>query len=772
MKYTINKFLNVRFLSFSVMLLSLTFSTSYCGEDSVLSNIVKSLEDTILVVNQPDDATVAGNSTATFSVVAVSQNSNQLSYQWYSIVPGSTIINTIKGATKSSYVTPKLTDRDSGTQYFVIITSSATGKVTSKRATVTVDTSVTVSTQPEDVNVGVGSTHTFSIVATGASGLTYQWQKAFSGSNVFSDIARATGTSYTTDILSASSNGDRYKVKLTVGGRTIDSSIATITVTSVTITSHPNSLDLLLSYSNRAIFTVSASSTPASDLSYQWQKCIGGGTCTDIAGATSNRYETEVSVSDNGNEYRVVVKAALTTGFISVTSNNAILTVTQFTITQQPVNARILPLFRATFNVTAISNNALKPPSYQWQSAASGSTEFSNIEGATNSSYATPPVQSSQSGTRYRALLVLSEGIYVESEVATVTIISLTQTEIDNSRIPISLSISAPRGLVFDSLGNLYFCDSDNLRIIRVSPNGDSRVIAGTGTIGLTDDTDGFTVAADGTISGITSQFRSCFAIAIDSNDFLYIADQHNSSIRKISTTTGVVTTIAGTGTGGFADDADGFTVAANGTISGVTSQFAQPRGVAIDSMNNVYVADAWNNRIRKITPTGVVTTIAGTGPTQVSNGDFADDADGFTVAANGTISGITSLFSTPFGIAIDSQDNIYVADTNNNRIRKITSTGVVSTIAGTGTNGSADDTSGIENGITSQFSTPVSLAIDSLDNIYVNNAGSFARVAVISSETYIVNTVLNGNSQNGLAFFNNILYVVDTFNNRILKIQ
>ena len=539
MKYTINKFLNVRFLSFSVMLFSFLFSTSYCGEESVLTNIVKSLEDTILVVNQPVDSTVAGNSTATFSVVAVSQNSNQLTYQWQSITAGSAIVNTIKGATRSSYTTSKLTGSDSGTQYFVIITSSATGKVTSKRATVTVDTSVTVSTQPEDVNVGVGSTYTFNIVATSTTGsLSYQWQQSITGSTTFTDIPRATGSTYTTGILANSSNGTRYKVKLIVtGGKVVDSSIATLTVTDININSQPNSISVLIPIHNRAIFRVSATSTSGSALSYQWQKCIGGGTCIDIPGATNSTYETEVSVSDNRNEYRVVIKAAITDGFITKNSDSGRLSITQ------PISTTI---------------------------AGTGVANF--LDGA-------------------------------------------------------SAQFNSPSGVAVDSSGNVYVADFGNHRIRKITLSGNTSTFAGTGTASFLD--------------GASAQFNSPSGVAVDSSGNVYVADRSNHRIRKI-TPSGITSTIAGTGVrtldggvaGDFSEDTNGFIVAADGSISGITSQFASPLGVTVDSSGNIYVADTGNHRIRKITPSGITSTIAGTGLDNSGRpgGDFSEDTNGATV--------------------------------------------------------------------------------------------------------------------------------------------
>ncbi|MSU28557.1 MAG: hypothetical protein EXS27_11680, partial [Pedosphaera sp.] len=162
----------------------------------------------------------------------------------------------------------------------------------------------------------------------------------------------------------------------------------------------------------------------------------------------------------------------------------------------------------------------------------------------------------------------------------------------------------------------------------------------------------------------------------------VYVGDYFNDRIRKINPA-GVVTTLAGSSRGSV-----------NGT--GTAAQFNQPHGVAVDGAGNVYVADSSNQRIRKITPAGVVTTLAG------SSGGFAD----------GT--GTAAQFANPYGVAVDGAGNVYVADQLNNRIRKITPAGEVTTLAG-GSQGFADGT-----GTAAQFANPFGVAVDGAGNVYV----------------------------------------------------
>jgi sugar lactone lactonase YvrE len=241
-----------------------------------------------------------------------------------------------------------------------------------------------------------------------------------------------------------------------------------------------------------------------------------------------------------------------------------------------------------------------------------------------------------------------------------------------------------PGMITVDANGNLYVLDESNPQVRKITPAADVSVYAGTGDYGFKDTT------------VVAARFKICQGIAADAQGNIYVADTDNYRIRKISTA-GQVTTIAGSGIPGHKD---GFAAAA---------RFNQPYGIALDAQGNIYVCDNGNYCIRKITPAGVVSTFAGSGFDGFADGD-----------------GAVAQFSFLPDIAIDSKGNIYVIDRH--RIRKITSAGVVSTLAGS-TGGFADGA-----GAEAKFYFPKGLAIDGADNIYVAEDGNH-RIRKISFE-------------------------------------
>ena len=214
--------------------------------------------------------------------------------------------------------------------------------------------------------------------------------------------------------------------------------------------------------------------------------------------------------------------------------------------------------------------------------------------------------------------------------------------------------------------------------------------------------------SADGT--GSTARFRKPSSVAVDSTGNVYVADSGNNTIRKV-TATGVVTTLAGDNS---TFDEFGNLVRENLDGTGSAARFSGPSSVAVDNAGNVFVADSENHTIRKVTPAGVVTTLAGLAGTQGS--------------ADGT--GSAARFFGPSGVAVDIMDNVYVADSGNFTIRKVTPAGVVTTLAGlAGTQGSADGTESA-----ARFFGPSGVAVDIMGNVYVADSGNFTIRKVTSA--------------------------------------
>ncbi len=253
--------------------------------------------------------------------------------------------------------------------------------------------------------------------------------------------------------------------------------------------------------------------------------------------------------------------------------------------------------------------------------------------------------------------------------------------------------------------------------------------------------------AVDG--SGATAEFNYPSGLAVDGAGNVYVADKYNNKIRMIDPV-GVVSSYAGSGLPGSADG------------NYLTAKFNLPSDVALDTNGNLYVADTGNHKIRKITPAGTVSTLAGTGSPGSQDG-----------------TGTSASFNSPSGLALDPAGNIYIADTGNNLIRKVSPLGIVTTIAGSGVPGFADGPHD-----TAKFNQPADVAVDLTGAIYVADNGN-CRVRKIVGEN--VSTVAGTGavgSDDGTALeatFNyptgieldtaGFIYIADSDGNRVRKL-
>ncbi len=268
--------------------------------------------------------------------------------------------------------------------------------------------------------------------------------------------------------------------------------------------------------------------------------------------------------------------------------------------------------------------------------------------------------------------------------------------------------LNNPVGLVFDRHGNIYFADQGNNRIRKISSSGIISTFAGNGTAGYSGDGGPATNA----------EFNSIWSIAIDTIGKVFISDRDNEVIRQIDTS-GIVSTFAGNGSGGFSGD--------GGAATSASLQY--PCGVGVDHFGNVYISDQTNCRIRKVDPSGIITTIAGTG-----SAGYGGDGGPASSA---------SLYY-PANVFPDNSGNIYISDQSNNRIRKIDASGTITTIAGNGTAGSSGD----GGPATAAELSGVSACLeDGMGNIYVadenfrlrkiSSAGIISTIAGIGTNGY-----------------------------------
>jgi len=323
----------------------------------------------------------------------------------------------------------------------------------------------------------------------------------------------------------------------------------------------------------------------------------------------------------------------------------------------------------------------------------------------------------------------------------------------------VAAELSSPAGVAIDAAGNLYIGDRSNSCVRKVSPSGIITTFAGTGVGGYSGDggpatmaqlsfpmgvaldregnvyvaemlndcvrkinTSGIisTYAGKGMPGGYTGDGGSAtaaklslpVAVALDSAGNLYIADAGNAAIRKVNTA-GIISTFAGNGTAYFGED----------SIPATVSSLDDPDGVAVDNLGNVYISDNNSNRVRKVDNSGIITTIAGNG-TQ----GFSGDGGSATLA---------ELHGTA-GITVDYFGNIYICDCDNNRIRKVNSSGIITTIAGGGIYGLGDGGPATN----CELNIPTDVAVDKNGSIYIADFGN-NRIRYIRNTTS-VNTVSN----------------------------
>ena len=303
-----------------------------------------------------------------------------------------------------------------------------------------------------------------------------------------------------------------------------------------------------------------------------------------------------------------------------------------------------------------------------------------------------------------------------------------------------------------DGAGNLYIADTLHNRIRKVDAAGVITTVAGGGRRGNS----GY--SGDGG-PAVAAQLYNPFDVALDGAGNLYIADTRNQRIRKVDAA-GVISTVAGDGTWGYGGDGG----------AAVAARLAGPSAVAVDGAGNLYISDRGSDRIRKVDSAGVISTVAGTGRSGYS-GD-----GGAAVAAQ---------LQDPGAVALDGAGNLYFSDQSNQRIRKVDAAGVISTVAGDGTEGFGGDGGPAT---AAQLRWPSGVALDGAGNLYIGD-GSNQRIRKVDSAGVITTVAGDGTEGYGgdggaatAAQLDNPgrvavdgagnLYIADRFNNRIRRVR
>lgn len=311
----------------------------------------------------------------------------------------------------------------------------------------------------------------------------------------------------------------------------------------------------------------------------------------------------------------------------------------------------------------------------------------------------------------------------------------------------VAAELANPFAIAIDAAGNMYIADRGNNRIRKISTSGIISTVAGTGTGGYNGDN----------IPATTAQLYDPTGVATDGAGNVYVADKANNRIRKIDNA-GIISTVAGNGVGMFSGDGG---IATNASLN-------TPRGIATDATGNLFIADQANQCVRKVNTSGIITTVAG----NTING-YSGDGGPATAAS----------FRNPYAVAVDAAGNLYIADVDNARIRKVSAAGMTSTVAGNGTNGYNGDWVQATN---ATLYEPTGIAIDNYGTLYIADAWNHRIRAV--SNTGIISTVAGSgvagfsgdgasamsaqlNNPYGIAVSGGYIYVADNTNNRIRSV-
>jgi uncharacterized delta-60 repeat protein len=620
--------------------------SSVLGCDSIV-NLNLTINNLPSITNQPQNTTACLGGSAQFTVSA---SGNISGYQWF-------VNNSpIAGATGSTLNVNNISLADAGT--YSVDAINDCGAVRSQNASLSVVESepTTITLQPQNSLTCPASTALFSVSATGEN-LTYQW--LFNGN----PIAGATNSILEINNTQAVNEGN-YQVVVTGLCGTVSSNIVTLALdlnALPQILVQPESLtgcsggDVILSVLSNGV-------------DFQWQR-----NGVNIPGATSAILTLpDIQMAQAGN-YRVVVSNDCGTTI----SNIAVLNISSPPILNYD-NAPSAICLDEPFNLE-ITNSGGAPElgNFQVENYA-GNGSFGNLSGfGTSSSFRMPTdIVTAPDGNMYVTDYIGNQirRISPEGEV-TIFAGSGIAGFLDG---PANVArFNRPNGIAVDNAGNLYIADEKNHRIRRITPDGNVTTLAGNGS----------NASVNGT--GNAASFQSPKRLTVAPNGNIYVTEAFR--VRQV-TPAGVVTHFAGN--------------IGNGLVNGIGTQarFRNPYGIAADNGGNLYVADQFNNCIRRISPAGVVSTFAGSNLSGFVNGSSSN-----------------ARFNRPTAINFGPDNLLYVTETFNRTVRTITNTGVVSTLAGSGENNNQEGLA-----LNAGFSTPMGVTVNVNGEVFVaDQAGS-----------------------------------------------
>ncbi len=462
---------------------------------------------------------------------------------------------------------------------------------------------------------------------------------------------------------------------------------------------------------------LSVVTTNSSWLGYQWY--FNG---TNIPRAASSLLTLTNVNTNNAGAYVVII-----TNFDgSVTSSVAVLTVVfPPSITIQPMDQTAMMGSKATFNVTTAGTG---PFTYQWQLNGTNLSDsiITTVAGCGINGFAGDGGPAKYASLNFPCGMDVDAtgSLYIADDknnrVRKVSTNGIITTVAGNGNAggsgdwgaATNASLYNPYSVSVDAIGNLYIADWHNNRIRKVDTNGIITTVAGDGIYGY---------SGDGG-PAIYASFYSVNTVVVDAAGNLYIADDLNCRIRKVGTN-GIITTVAGNGSIGYSGDG----------VPAINTSLAIPTSVAVDAIGNLYIADCWNERIRKVGTNGIIKTVAG-------NGNYGYFGDG-GMATN-------ACLSDPNGVSVDAIGNLYIADRDNYRIHKVGTNGIITTVAGNGSAGYSGDGGSATNASLSGYCY---IKVDADGNLFIDGVTNHrARlVTFVGNPTLTLHNVNETNAGN-----------------------